>query len=349
MRLEAEEALKHGQRLEALGQLTGGVAHDFNNLLTVIRASVDLLRRPDLPEQRRLRYIDAISDTVDPRRQADRPVARLRAPAASQARGVRRRPQRRTASREMIGTLIGSRIEIVIDAAGSSPASSTPTPSQFETAIDQHGRQRARRDGRRGRLDHHGAARSIAMPGAARPSPAVAGDSSPSRSPTPASASRRISSTRIFEPFFTTKDVGQGTGLGLSQVFGFAKQSGGEVDGRQRSRRRQHLHAVSAARAGDDRAQQAPAAGRDVPLDGHGMRVLVVEDNAEVGAFAADALTELGYRADAGRQRRGRAGRTDRRRRTVRRRVLRRGDARHDRDRSRPGNPPPSIPTCRWC
>src|ERR1700716_3573503 len=58
-RLEAEEALKHGQRLEALGQLTGGGAHDFNKLLNGIRASADLLRRSDLPEARRLRYIDA--------------------------------------------------------------------------------------------------------------------------------------------------------------------------------------------------------------------------------------------------------------------------------------------------
>ncbi len=48
-----------------MGQLTGGVAHDFNNLLTVIRGSVDLLRRPDLTEERRARYIDAIADTAD--------------------------------------------------------------------------------------------------------------------------------------------------------------------------------------------------------------------------------------------------------------------------------------------
>src|SRR5258707_4197990 len=73
-RQEAEEALKHGQRLEALGQLTGGVAHDFNKLLTVIRASVDLLRRPHLCGGGRPRLIEAVSHTLKP---AAKTAARL--------------------------------------------------------------------------------------------------------------------------------------------------------------------------------------------------------------------------------------------------------------------------------
>ncbi|WP_342112357.1 histidine kinase dimerization/phospho-acceptor domain-containing protein, partial [Methylobacterium sp. SI9] len=103
---QAEDALRQSQKLEAIGQLTGGVAHDFNNLLTVIKSSTDLLKRPNLPEERRVRYVEAISDTVD---RAARLTAQLLAFARRQALkpevfaacdGVR-------AITEMVGTLTG--------------------------------------------------------------------------------------------------------------------------------------------------------------------------------------------------------------------------------------------------
>ncbi len=64
-RRQGEEALRQSQKMEAVGQLTGGVAHDFNNSSTIIRSATDFLRRRELPEERRRRYIDAISETVE--------------------------------------------------------------------------------------------------------------------------------------------------------------------------------------------------------------------------------------------------------------------------------------------
>ena len=77
----AQEALRQSQKLEAVGQLTGGVAHDFNNLLTIIKSSTDLLRRPNLADERRRRYVDAISETVDRAAKLTGQLLAFRAPA----------------------------------------------------------------------------------------------------------------------------------------------------------------------------------------------------------------------------------------------------------------------------
>ncbi len=102
---------------------------------------------------------------------------------------------------------------------------------------------------------------------------------------------------RIFEPFFTTKEVGKGTGLGLSQVYGFAKQSGGDVAVEstvgQGTTFTLYLPRVDRGAALGDASTEA--GGAAPAEDGRGRRVLVVEDNIEVGAFSTQVLQDLGY------------------------------------------------------
>jgi two-component system NtrC family sensor kinase len=294
-RQEAEEALKHGQRLEALGQLTGGVAHDFNNLLTVIRASVDLLRRPDLPEPRRLRYIDAISDTVTR-------AARLTGQLLAFARRQTLKPELFDVGHnvqmlsEMVGTLIGARIEIETHGPDE-PCFVNADAGQFETAmINMAVNARDAMDGR-GKL-------TITVRTATELPGPTAGQQKPRDQNPAVYVAVSVEDTgigipqeqfgRIFEPFFTTKEVGQGTGLGLSQVFGFARQSGGEVAVASEVGRGSTFTLYLPRVANDARPQQISEEDAP-PLDGRGMSVLVVEDNIEVGRFATDALTELGY------------------------------------------------------
>ena len=286
----AEEALKHGQRLEALGQLTGGVAHDFNNLLTVIRASVDLLRRSDLPEPRRLRYIEAISDTVTR-------AAKLTAQLLAFARRQALKPEVFEVGRsvqslsEMIGTLIGPRIEIVI-LGPEEPCLVDADAGQFETAvINMAVNARDAMEGQ-GRLTIAvGMAASLpnAPPSPDHPYGYVAVSVADTGGGIPPDQFGRI-----FEPFFTTKKAGHGTGLGLSQVFGFARQSGGEVAVSSEVGKGSQF-TLYLPRSGGSGESRTPTTEDARALDGRGLSVLVVEDNSEVGQFANDALTDLGY------------------------------------------------------
>ena len=99
----------------------------------------------------------------------------------------------------------------------------------------------------------------------------------------------------IFEPFFTTKEVGKGTGLGLSQAFGFAKQSGGDIAVASTPGQGATftIYLPQAAMPAD--AAEAAAAGSEPAARGRGYRVLVVEDNDDVGQFSTELLEDLGY------------------------------------------------------
>ena len=290
IRIRTEDALRQSQKVEAIGQLTGGVAHDFNNLLTVIKGSVDLLRRPDVSEERRKRYTDAIAETADR-------AAKLTGQLLAFARRQTLKPETFdagesiTAIRGMVGTLTGSRIRIVTDIPPGEHLINTDR-SQFDTALVNMAVNARDAMGGEGTLTLGiGTATSIPT---VRSHDAIPGDfiTITVRDTGVGIAPDRIG--RIFEPFFTTKGVGEGTGLGLSQVFGFAKQSGGEIAVESNVGEGAAFTLYLPVALGSAQIAAIEASPHN---DGRGAGacVLVVEDNAEVGRFATDALAELGY------------------------------------------------------
>jgi PAS domain S-box-containing protein len=288
----AQDQLRQVQKMEAFGQLTGGVAHDFNNLLTVIRGSVDLLGRPDLTAERRARYVDAIRDTAE---RAAKLTGQLLAFARRQTLNPALFDARDSLGElaDMVETLAGDRIVVEMNLPGDACAIMADR-SQFDTAIVNLGVNA--RDAMRGRGTLTiGAAPVTGIP-QNHAQPAVAGDFVAISVRDTGHGIAPDILHRIFEPFFTTKSVGHGTGLGLSQVIGFAKQSGGDVrvESVEGAGTTFVLYLPRATAPTSAQAAPAEAAG---PAPGTGVCVLVVEDNTHVGEFAVQALDELGYRS----------------------------------------------------
>ncbi|MDQ2823803.1 MAG: PAS domain-containing protein [Pseudomonadota bacterium] len=286
----AEEALRQSQKLEAIGMLTGGVAHDFNNVLAVVRTSIDLLRLVPLDVERRKRYMDAISDAVTR-------AAKLTGQLLAFARRQSLQPEVFDAGRnvqmvsEMIGSLTGARVHMEFTVAPA-PCFIDADPSQFDTAIVNLAvNARDAMDGS-GRLAI--SVRDVDGIPAVRGQSAVRGAYVAVAVADTGKGIPRELMTQIFEPFFTTKGTGHGTGLGLSQVFGFAKQSGGEivVDSTVGVGTVFTLYLPRAENPG----MVAPSAPRLPGLPGGaGQCILVVEDNPELGAIVQQSLQALDY------------------------------------------------------
>ena len=287
----AEAQLRQSQKIEAIGQLTGGVAHDFNNLLAVIQGNTELLADKVGRDDPSLQAVFRAS-----RRGADLTDRLL---AFSRQQPLRPRPTDLTALIcEVTGLLkrtLGETIEIeTVAAPGLGKV--MVDPGQLENALLNLAINARDAMPGGGRLAIESLNVRLDETDALRETEAVAGDYVVlivSDSGTGMSAEVQA---KAFEPFFTTKDVGQGSGLGLSMVYGFAKQSGGHAsllseEGRGTTVKIYLPRVESESRS---EAAQSPEA-EDSPR-GRGETVLIIEDDAEVRACAVRTLESLGYR-----------------------------------------------------
>ena len=300
-RRQAEEALRQSQKMEAIGQLTGGVAHDFNNLLTIIRSATDFLRRRDLTEDRRRRYIDAISDTVD---RASKLTGQLlafarRQPLIPQVFDVGLQVE---AIAQLIRPLVGGRIQIGL-AIRDPECFAMADVAQFETTLINlavNSRDAMEDEG----LISIGVERADAIPASGTNGKHSGKFIAISVKDTGTGiAADKL--TAIFEPFYTTKEVGKGTGLGLSQAVGFAKQSGGEIVVTSVLKEGSTFTIYLPQAEVPSGQADAATASTEATTSGRGHRILVVEDNEDVGKFSTELLQDLGYatrRADNAKQ-----------------------------------------------
>jgi PAS domain S-box-containing protein len=294
--MAAEEALRQSQKMEAVGQLTGGIAHDFNNLLAVVSGNLELIETR-IGQNR----LDAVPRYVDAAAGATRRAASLTQRLLAFSRRQTLDPKPVNANRliggieELIRQTVGPAIDMEVVGAG----------GVWLTLVDPHQLENAL-------LNLCINARD-AMPGGGRLTIETANkwlDDRAARErelPPGQYVSLCVSDTgtgmppeviaRAFDPFFTTKPLGQGTGLGLSMIYGFVRQSGGQVriysEEGQGTTMCLYLPRYAGAEADGEEAQP------EKPHDyaGHGETVLVIDDEPAIRTLIVDVLNEAGYRA----------------------------------------------------
>jgi PAS domain S-box-containing protein len=286
---QAEAALRRAQKMEAVGQLTGGVAHDFNNLLTVITGALDLMQRHPDDAARRERMLEAAQAAS---RRGERLTQQLLAFSRRQALKPElvRIDDLLRESEPLLRRAVGEAVTLTLS-PGAPEAVSNIDPSQFEAAVMNLvvNARDATPPGGVIRVETHPC---NLQPGEAEDTPP--GEYLCLSVHDTGEGMDADTLARVFEPFFTTKEPGRGTGLGLSQVYGFARQSGGaavveSAPGKGASVR--IYLPLAQARVGRAQVAAEPPAARQGPA----RRVLLVEDDASVGEMVEAMLSDLGH------------------------------------------------------
>jgi signal transduction histidine kinase/ActR/RegA family two-component response regulator len=288
----AEEQLIQAQKMESIGQLTGGIAHDFNNMLTVITGTIEILADgvKDTP------HLATIAKLIG--EAADR-GAQLTADLLSFARKQPLQPAEIDVN-GLIGEAVrllspglGKQIEIVTVLSGD-VWSAFADRSQLSAALVNLAisARDAMQDG--GKLSFASGNIRLGVPEAVARGVERAGDYVVIEVSDTGTGIVQSHLDRIFDPFFSTKEVGRGTGLGLSMVFGFAKQSGGSVDVRSEEGRGTTFR-IYLPKA-DSRALQPPAQDQELPAQGGNETILCVEDDRKILDYVTMQLETLGYK-----------------------------------------------------
>ncbi len=288
----AEARLFQSQRLEALGQLTGGVAHDFNNLLTVVSGNLQMLEDRVAGDALDLRLVKAALRATSRGADLTRKLLAFSRRQTLQPRAIDVM-QLLDSIVDILRRTLGAKIDVRLELEDELPAAKAD-PGMLDTSLLNLAvnARDAMPDG--GRLTLSASRVSAHAHPAVRDGQLMAGEYIRIAVTDTGSGMSPEVLAHAFEPFFTTKESGKGSGLGLSLVYGFAKQSGGHIDVR------------STPGAGTSIALYLPVDDGVAPVRvrriggaeyvGGNEAILVVEDDDEVRSVAVGFLTKLGYR-----------------------------------------------------